>query len=125
MSRLLTVTAIGIAVLGVVAIYQARPYLQVAHDYPTAKRTLKEVKTYSAGPAALLGASSENRVWGSVTAGLRADVHSKNESVFFPGGLMLILALTGLAAAVYTRRLRLGLVIGIADLLDPRPRPRI
>jgi hypothetical protein len=111
--RLLTVTAIGIAVLGVVAIYQARPYLQVSHDYPTAKRTLKEVKTYSAGPAALLGASSENRVWGSVTAGLRADVNSKNESVFFPGGLILILALTGLAAGAYTRRLRLGLAIGI------------
>ena len=53
--RLLAVTLIGIAVLGVVAVYQARPYLKVAHDYPTAKRTIKEVKTYSAGPAALAG----------------------------------------------------------------------
>jgi len=111
--RLLAVSAIGIAVLGAVAVFQARPYLQVAHDYPTAKRTIKEVKTYSAGPAALLGASSENRVWGSVTAGLRAKVNSKNESVFFPGGLILLLALIGLAAGAYTRRLRLGLAIGI------------
>jgi hypothetical protein len=111
--RLLAVTCIGIAVLGVVAVYQARPYLQVSHDYPTAKRTIKQVKTYSAGPAALLAASSENRVWGAITSGMRAKVHSKNESVFFPGGLILVLALIGLAAPWYTRRLRLGLAVGI------------
>jgi hypothetical protein len=111
--RLLGVTVIGVALLGVVAIYQARPYLQVSHDYPTAKRTVKEVKTYSAGPAALVAASSENRVWGGITSGARAKVHSKNESVFFPGGLILALALVGLAGGVYSRRLRLGLAIGI------------
>ncbi|MFI4984498.1 MAG: hypothetical protein ACHQAV_00750 [Solirubrobacterales bacterium] len=111
--RLLAVTCIGIAVLGVVAVYQARPYVQVSHDYPTAKRTIKQVKTYSAGPAALLAASSENRVWGGLTSGMRAKVHSKNESVFFPGGLILVLALIGLAAPWYTRRLRIGLVVGI------------
>ena len=111
--RLLAVTAIGIAVLGVVTVYQSRPYLKVAAEYPTAKRTIGEVETYSAGPAALLAASSENRVWGSVTAPMRAKVNSKNESVFFPGGLIFVLALVGLAAGVYTRRLRLGLAIGI------------
>ncbi len=114
--RLLAVTCIGIAVLGLVTVYQSVPYLQVANEYPTAKRTIKEVKTYSAGPAALLAASSENRVWGGVTSGMRAKVHSKNESVFFPGGLILLLALIGLLAArgsPYTRRLRLGLAIGI------------
>jgi hypothetical protein len=114
--RLLAVTCIGIAVLGIVTIYQARPYLKVSHDYPTAKRTLKEVKTYSAGPAALLAASSENRVWGGATAGMRAKVHSKNESVLFPGGLILLLALIGLAAtrgSPYARGLRLGLAAGI------------
>ncbi len=112
--RLLAVTLIGVAVLGVVTVYQARPYLKVAEEYPTAKRTLGEVETYSAGPAALLAASSENRVWGSVTSGMREKVNSKNESVFFPGGLILALALIGIAAGAYTRRLRLGLVIGIA-----------
>ncbi len=112
--RLLAVTLIGVAVLGTVAVYQARPYLKVANEYPTAKRTIKEVKNYSAGPAALLAASSENRVWGGATSGMRAKVHSKNESVFFPGGLVLVLALIGLAAgSIYTRRLRLGLAIGI------------
>ena len=61
--RLLAVTCIGIAVLGAVAVYQARPYLKVASDYPTAKRTIKEVKTYSSGPAALaVGLLGEPRV---------------------------------------------------------------
>jgi hypothetical protein len=41
-------------------------------------------------------------------------VHSKNEDVFFPGGLVLVLALIGLVAgSIYTRRLRLGLALGI------------
>jgi hypothetical protein len=128
--RLLAVTLIGAAVLGGVTVYQARPYLRVAALYPTAKRTLKEVETYSAGPAALLGASSENRVWGSLTAGMRAKVNSKNESVFFPGGLILALALIGLLGVgrtggadgsrdpdgsrhPFTRRLRIGLLVGI------------
>jgi hypothetical protein len=121
--RLLAVTLIGLAVLGAVTVYQARPYLKVAEEYPTAKRTLAEVETYSAGPAALLSASSENRVWGGLTKGMRAKVNSKNESVFFPGGLILVLALLGLLGlggadgsgrSPYTRRLRIGLVIGIA-----------
>ena len=114
--RLLAVTLIGMAVLGAVTVYQARPYLKVAEEYPTAKRTLAEVETYSAGPAALLSASSENRVWGEITEGMRAKVNSKNESVFFPGGLILALALIGLLAmrdAPYTRRLRIGLLAGI------------
>jgi hypothetical protein len=119
--HLLIVTIVGVAVLGAVTIYQAAPYLQVARDYPTAKRTIKEVKTYSSGPAAWLAASSENRVWGGITSGMRANVHSKNESVFFPGGLILLLALVGLTGvggarvggAPYTRRLRLGLALGI------------
>jgi len=111
--RLLAVSCVGIAALGAITVYQSRPYLQVAHDYPTAKRTIKEVKNYSSGPAALLAASSENRLWGAATGGMRAKVHSKNEDVFFPGGLILVLALLGLAGSAYTRRLRLGLAIGI------------
>jgi hypothetical protein len=114
--RLLAVTLAGMAVLGAITIYQARPYLKVSHDYPTAKRTIKEVKNYSSGPAALLSASSENRVWGSVTSGMREHVHSKNEDVFFPGGLILLLSLLGvlgLGGSPLTRRLRLGLLAGV------------
>jgi hypothetical protein len=111
--RLVAITCAGIAVVGLVTVYEARPYLKVAHDYPTARRTLKEVKVYSAGPAAWVSASSENRVWGDLTAGMREHVHSKNEQVLFPGGFLLLLALIGLAAPLYTRRLRIGLAAGV------------
>jgi hypothetical protein len=109
-------TAAGVAVLGAVAIYQARPYVKVSHDYPTAKRTIKEVKNYSSGPASLLSASSENRVWGGLTSGARDHVHSKNEDVFFPGGLILVLSvlgLLGIGGSPLSLRLRLGLLAGV------------
>jgi hypothetical protein len=112
--NLVAITCVGIAVCGVVSVYQARPYLKVAAEYPTAKRTLKEVRNYSSGPWAFLSASSENRVWGSITSRARAHVHSKNEDVFFPGAAIALLALIGLASSVYTRRLRIGLACGVA-----------
>jgi hypothetical protein len=110
--ELMAITCIGIALCGVLTVYEARPYLKVASEYPTAKRTIKEVKNYSSGPWALLAASSENRVWGGVTAGARAHVHSKNEDVFFIGGFIGVLAAIGLFASIYTRRLRLALAFG-------------
>ncbi len=115
-NRLLAFTAAGLIVLGAVTVYQARPYLRVADIYPTAKRTIKEVENYSSGPAALISASTENRVWGSITSGPREHVHSKNEDVFFPGGLILLLALLGAVGAggsILTRNLRIGLVAGV------------
>ena len=52
-----------LAAASVIAIYQARPYLKVSHDYPTAKRTIKEVKNYSSGPGrAALGLLGEPRL---------------------------------------------------------------
>jgi hypothetical protein len=109
---LLGVTCIGVAACLAVAVYQGIPYLEVAHDYGTAKRTLAEVKKYSAGPAALLAAPAQNPVWASVTAPLRKHVREPDESVFFPGLVILVLALLGFAAprgSPYTRRLRLAL----------------
>jgi hypothetical protein len=111
--RLIAVTLTGMAVVGAVTVYEARPYLKVAHEYPTAKRTIREVKTYSSGPAAFLAASTENRVWASATSFARADVHSKNESVLFPGLTIFVLALIGLSTGLYTRRLRWGLATGV------------
>lgn len=110
---LVAITCLGIALCGAVTAYEARPYLKVASEYPTAKRTLREVENYSSGPWALISASSENRVWGSATAGAREHVHSKNEDVFFPGLTIAALALIGLAASAYTRRLRIGLACGV------------
>jgi hypothetical protein len=111
--RLVGVTVAGIVLLAAVTAYQSRPYLEVANKYPTAKRTIKEVKNYSSSFPALLSAPAPNRVWGSATAGFREEVHSKNEDVFFPGGLILLLAIVGLFSSTYTPRLRLGLGLGV------------
>jgi hypothetical protein len=95
-----------------VAVCQGIPYLEVAHDYSTAKRTLGEVKKYSAGPAALLAAPAENPVWGSITAPLRKQVREADESVFFPGLVIRVLALLGVAGpwgSPYSSRVRLAL----------------
>ncbi len=110
--RLIGVSVVGIALLGAVAIYQARPYLKVAADYPTAKRTVAEVKKYSSGPVAFLAASTENRVWGAVTATFRNKLSSKNESVLFPGLAILLLAVLGAISGLYSLRLRIGLLVG-------------
>jgi hypothetical protein len=111
--RLVGVTVAGLAVLAALAAYQARPYIEVSNKYPTAKRTIREVKNYSSRFPALLSAPTENRVWGAATAGMRAKVHSKNEDVFFPGGLILALAILGLWSGAFPPRLRLGLAAGV------------
>jgi hypothetical protein len=110
--RLVAVTLAGVVAVGAVTVYEARPYLKVSHEYSAAQRPLSEVKKYSAGPIAFLAASSENRVWGSLTAGARAHVSSKNESVFFPGLAILALAILGLCVPLYSARLRIGLAAG-------------
>jgi hypothetical protein len=111
--QMVVVTLIGMAVVGAITVYEARPYLKVANEYPTAKRTIREVKTYSSGPAAFLAASTENRIWASATSFARDDVHSKNESVLFPGLTIFVLALIGLSTGLYTRRLRWSLAAGV------------
>jgi hypothetical protein len=115
---IIAVTCAGLAVLGLMVAYQSRPYLKVASDYPTARRSLTLVKRYSSGPAALLAASTQNRVWGQITAPLRKHVGSKNEDVFFPGLtiiVLVILGLGGVGGCPYPRRLRLGLLAGAAS----------
>ena len=73
--------------LGAVDVYQARPYLRVASDYPTAERTIKEVEDLL-----LRARGAAVRLLGEPRVGLRhrgharEHVHSKNEDVFFPGG---------------------------------------
>lgn len=109
---LFAVSLAGLALLAAVTVYEARPYIKVSHDYPTARRTLAEVKRYSAGPAAFIAAPQPNRVWGAVTKPQRERLSSQNESALFPGALTVGLALMGLATPLYTRRLRIGLLAG-------------
>lgn len=112
---LVVATAAGVLVFALLGVYQARPYLRVSDDYPTAKRSLMLVKRYSAPPKALLAAPYDNRVWGSATASIRNTLGSRNEDVLFPGAAILLLAAIGMTAAALPRRLRLSL-LGAAAL---------
>jgi hypothetical protein len=112
--RLLVVSCLGIVLFAGLAVYQGIPYLRVAHQHSSAARTRDEVKKYSAGPVALVAAPAQNHVWGAVTAPLRKEVTNADESVFFPGLVILLLALAGLFArgSPYPRGLRVGLGVG-------------
>jgi hypothetical protein len=107
-------TGIGLVLCAGVAGYQARPVLQVAHDYPEAHRTQKEIKFYSAPPKAFLSAPAEDRLWGSITAPIRTTLNTPHEQQQFPGATILLLALAGLfAGTALPRRWRMGLGIGV------------
>ena len=110
--QLVGITLAGMLCFAVVGGVQARAYLQVSHDYPSARRTVDQVKRYSAPPKALLAAPAENRVWGAATAPIRHQLSSQNESSLFPGAVIVLLSIAGLGSALYTRRLRAGLAIG-------------
>ena len=113
--RLVAVTCLGLAICAAVAVYQGVPYLQVASEHGTASRAQQEVQKYSAGPVAFLAAPAQNPVWGGASASLRGHLRSADESVFFPGAVILVLALLGALLArgsPYTRGLRIGLGAG-------------
>ena len=95
--HLLAVTLIGVAVLGAVTVYQARPYLKVAAEYPTAKRTIREVETYSAGPAAFLSPPPRRTACGARSPRACARRSTpRTRACSSPAGLILVLALIGL-----------------------------
>ena len=109
---LVSATAVGLVALGAVGAYQARPYIKVARDFPNARRSVEEVRRYSAPPKAFLAAPVESRVWGGPTASVRHTVSSQNESALFPGAVTLALAIAGLFASPLPGRLRFGLAAG-------------
>ena len=103
----------GIALFAAVGAFQSRPYLEVARDHPAARRSEAQVRRYSPPPKAYLSAPFENRIWHSATAGVRNSLSEPKETSLFPGAAIVLLALAGLGAAVYSRRLRIGLGIGV------------
>ena len=103
----------GLALFAVVGVYQARPYLEVSRAHAAARRSIEQVRHYSAPPKAFLAATRQNRVWSGATARVRNSLSSPDESSLFPGVAIVVLALLGVTSAVYTRGLRVGLGIGV------------
>jgi hypothetical protein len=111
---LVLATTAGLAVLAIVSVVVARPYLRVADDYPESHRTLGMVEYYSPPLRAFFSAPADNLVWGEITGGAREHLRAPAEQTLFPGALVLALALFGLFSEVWPRRLRIGLAAAIA-----------
>lgn len=111
---LVAVTAAGIAALALTAVVLGRPYLRVRDEHPEAKRTIAQVAELSGPLESFIAAPEQNLVWGKATKPIRDDLASVPEETLFPGAVIVALALTGLIAAPYPRRLRVGLALAVA-----------
>ena len=111
---LLVATGAGMAAFALTAVVLALPYLEVLDDHPEAHRTHHQVAGLSPPLRAFVAAPEENLIWGEATAGVRDDLSSVPEQTLLPGLVIVALAVVGLAAAPFSRRLRLGLGAGVA-----------
>ncbi len=111
--RLVVATAVGMCMFGLVSIMQARPYFRVIHDHPEARRTTGVVAHFSPPLKGFLAAPEASFLWGDATAAVRKPLADVTEQTLFPGATIVVLALLGLAAQMYPRRLRFALA-GVA-----------
>ena len=111
--RVLAATAAGAACFALMGYVLAQPYFEVRDAHPEAVRTLEDVATHSGPLWSFLAAPDESLVWGSVTESARDRLSFVPEQTLFPGLVILALALAGVGAAQFSRRLRLGLLAGV------------
>ena len=106
----------AIAFVGICGVI-ARPYLEIADEFPEAKREVGEVAGFSGPLDVFITAPRENFVWGDLTEGIREDLENIPEKTLFPGLLILVLAGVGLASGSLDRRVRIGLLFGAVAIM--------
>jgi hypothetical protein len=111
--RVIVVSVAGLVLFFGWAGLLARPYLQVLHDHPEAKRPVEEVTFYSPPLTGLLSAYDTDILWGHATKSFRDGLPWAPEQAIFPGLLILLLAIGGLSVRSYPWTLRLWLVFGV------------
>jgi len=112
--RLVCVTAIGVCFFALLTAMQALPYLRVIHAHPEAQRSPAQVASFSPPLSGFVAAPHESFTWADATASVRDSHILGPEQTLFPGATILVLALIGLFGSVYSRRLRIGLGLGVA-----------
>jgi hypothetical protein len=95
----------------------AEPYLDIADQFPEAKRSTHEVAGFSGPLKVLITAPEESFAWGDATADIRDSLENIPEKTLFPGAAIVILALVGLGSSSLTRRLRIGLLVAAAAII--------
>jgi hypothetical protein len=105
-------------ILLVTAVTLALPYMRVLSDQPGAERSLERVAGGSPPIWSYLSAPENNVLWGGVTESIRQDhLTSIAEQTLFPGLVIFALVIAGLAAPVFSKRLKLGLGLGALALI--------
>lgn len=115
--RMIIAGAAGAVVFVAFSYWIAHAYLQIADEFPGAKRTPHEVAAFSGPLKVLLTAPEENFVWGAATAGIRDSLTTWQEKTLFPGAVILLLAMVGLGSKSLPRRLLVGLGIAAVAIV--------
>ena len=111
--RVVAATAAGVLVFIVVAGLMSRPYFRVIDAHPEAERTPAYVQTFSPELRSFLAAPVESWLWADPSSRARAGLPAPHEGSFFPGLTVGLLVLLGVLGSVYSKRLRVGLVVGV------------
>ncbi len=110
----LVATSLGVGIFVVVSALMVRPYLRVLDEHPEAERTPAYVESFSPRlPRSFLAAPEESWIWGDATHRARAPLAAPVEMSLFPGLAISVLALVGVFGSVFSRRLRIGLALGV------------
>lgn len=116
--HVLVATAVGGLIFLVTAVTLALPYQRVLSEHPEAERSLERVAGGSGPLWSFLSAPENNKLWGGATESIReTHLTSIAEQTLFPGLVIIALALAGLAASVFSKRLRIGLGAGALLLI--------
>jgi len=111
--RVLVATTVGILIFAVAAVFMARPYLRVIDEHPEAHRTPAYVESFSPELRSFLAAPAQSWLWAGPSLRARAPLAAPDEMSLFPGLVISLLALLGVLGSVFTRRLRIGLALGV------------
>jgi hypothetical protein len=104
--------AAGSVVFIAVSYWIAHPYLYIADNFPASRRSPHEVAAFSGPLKVFLTAPEENWIWGGAT------LTTWQEKTLFPGALILILAVVGLASNSLSKRWRIGIgLVAVAILV--------
>jgi len=111
--RVVVATVVGAAAFVLVSGLMARPYVRVLDAHPEARRIPEYVDSFSPRPRSFFAAPEESKPWGRITSRARATLQAPDEESLFPGLAVSVLVLFGLFGSVLSRKLRIGLAIGV------------
>ncbi|GAA4555073.1 hypothetical protein [Planotetraspora kaengkrachanensis] len=117
--RLLIANLAGGAGFAAVTLAVGAVFLQVAKENPQVAeaRSERALEFFSPPFRAFLAAPDYSVVWGRLTAGARAGLGWPIEMCLFPGLVVVLVAIAGLAVTTWRPRTRLLLLLGVAGTL--------